>query len=134
VVAVKTMTATIKIFPPAGTSDPPAVNTNLTYAPGTGPDPLYGGADGAPARIQVLNSQQAATEVGSQTQVTAGYLVAIDREADDVPTGAVVQIITCTDPDLRGTTRLYVSHIDRGSLRFERDIYCVDDLSALHTS
>jgi len=128
------MTATIKIFPPVPAPASPSVNTDLAYAAGTDPSPLYGGADGAPARIQVLNSQQAATEVGSQTQITAGYLVAIDREGAGIPSRSVVQIIDCSDPDLLGTTRLYVSHIDRGSLRFERDIYCVDDLSAVPTS
>lgn len=128
-VARKTFTAAIKIYgpPTAGTA---AVNTDLTYEPPAAATVLYEG----PARIQVLNAQQSATEVGQQSQTTAGYLVAIDRETTGIPVGAAVQIVTSNDPDLAGAVRLYVAHGDRGSLRFERDLYCVDDLSAVPTS
>jgi len=133
VVVRKTCTALIKIWAPAPAGVAPTNDQSLAPTPVDVGEPLYGGADGAPARIQVLNAQQGTSEVADQTQVTAGYLVVIDRDAHDIPPRAVVQIITSTDPELGGSTRLYVDHHDRGSIRWERDLYCVDDLSAIRT-
>lgn len=83
-----------------------------------------------PARIQVLGSALDNQALSADQAVsTAGYLVVIDREADDIPVEAVVQILESTDPTLGGNRRLTVRKVARGSERWERDLWCVDDMT-----
>jgi len=81
------------------------------------------------SRVQVLNAQDAGARIGEQDQQTAAYLVVIDREAANIPLGATIEFPTATDPTLLGNRRLVVRKTARGSLRFERDLYCVDDMT-----
>lgn len=126
VVAAKSMTATIKFYPPITDGSTPVMNDDFTYQPGPEIQPVYDGA----ARIQVLNGQETQTLVADQDSVTTGYLVVIDRDADGIPLGAIGVIQTVSDPTLIGTRTLIVRKIARGSLRFERDLWCTDDLTA----
>lgn len=123
-VVLKTMTATITIRPPA--TAPATANTDLSYTPAAVPDPVYAGL----ARIQVLqrSTGSAAQILGDEVTNGIVYLVAIDRDAAPISRGYVVEVIACNDPTLTDGRRLVVKQIDRGSLRFERDLYCVDYL------
>lgn len=128
VVVGKAATATVLIFPPpAGTGA--TMNADFTYAT---PDPataIYGSQDSGPnARIQVLGAQESAALAVDQEVVTVGYLVVIDRNAD-IPLDAVVQITASSDTTLLGDRRLVVRKIARGSVRWERDLWCVDTLN-----
>lgn len=124
VVVGKAATAEIIVWAPADGS--PSVNPDLSYGTATD-DALYTGH----ARVQVLNIGDSSKVFGEEYQTRAGYLVVIDREADSsIDRGAVVEITSCTDPSLEAEgRRLVVARVDRGSLRWERDLYCVDTVS-----
>lgn len=83
-------------------------------------------------RIQVLNAQDSTTVVAEQTQTTIAYLVAIsltDEGANDISLAHVVHVTECTeDPSLVGK-RLLVTSVVRGTERFQRDLFCVEDQS-----
>ena len=119
-VVAKTLTAKCKIWAPAST---PSIKADLSYDPPAGATPLYDGA----CRIQVLNNVAMDRLFGDEYQSQTGYLVVIDREEDDVARGGVVEVYRCSDPTLlEDGRRLVVAKVDRGSLRFERDLYCTD--------
>ena len=100
------------------------VKPDLTYEPAGEPAAaLYDG----PFRAQALNAKEAAGLVGDQEQITTGYLLVVDADAD-VPVRSVVTIADATDQTLVGV-RLVVRKIARGSHRFERDLWCVEDLT-----
>jgi len=122
-VLTTTRTATVDIFGPSA-AGAVEVNDDLTVT-GSDPTPL---AANQTARIQALSSQETRDLVGDQEQVSAGYLVVVDF-ALDVPFKAVVHVKVCTDTSLVDK-RLVVRKIARGSLRWERDLWCVDDLTA----
>lgn len=121
----KTFTATVQIFPPFEDQTAPVLAADLTYATSAAVDPIYQGG----ARIQVLNGQETTNLVGDQAQLTAGYLVVVDRDGTDIPPRAVVRILTSTDPTLNDGRRLTVRKVARGSMRWERDLWCVDDMT-----
>lgn len=106
---------------------PPAtlqVKPDLTYEPTDGPAAaVYDG----PFRAQALNAKESTGLVGDQEQITAGYLVVVEADAD-VPIRSVVTFAEASDPELVGC-RLVVRKIARGSHRFERDLWCVEDLT-----
>jgi hypothetical protein len=77
----------------------------------------------------MLNGQELAQLVGDQEQITAGYLVAIAYDAPDIPLLATVEITESTDPRLGGGRRLVVRRVGSGTERFERDLWCVDDMT-----
>lgn len=88
--------------------------------------PLYVGG----CRIQALRAQDRTASLGGQEQRTSGYLVAIDYAAVDIPILATVEVTASSDLTLiEPGRRLIVRDIDRGTVRFERDLYCVDDLT-----
>lgn len=122
-VAGRTVTAKVKVWPRAVA---PEINDDLSYDAGPDLEPVYDGG----ARIQVISGgRDAATQlVGDEAIAKVVYLVVIDREAEPILRGYVVQVIESNDPTLQGDRRLAVERIDRGSLRFERDLYCVDEL------
>jgi hypothetical protein len=81
------------------------------------------------ARIQMLNGQELAQLIGDQEQITAGYLVVIAYDAPEIPLLSIVQITSSTDPRLGGDRRLIVRRVGSGTERFERDLWCVDDMT-----
>ena len=80
-------------------------------------DELWSGT----ARVQ-QRKESATTEAGSQDVTTHTYLVTIPR---DVPLGQWVQVTESTDPEL---DLLRVADVLKGSLRWERDLLCTDNL------
>jgi len=123
VVAAKTFTATVKIWPRATAPD---IKDDLSYDDAGSPSPVYVGG----ARIQVLSGGRDAANqmIGDQAVSSVAYLVAIDREAAPIRRGYVVEVVTSNDATLQDGRRLAVERVDRGSLRFERDLYCTDQL------
>lgn len=82
------------------------------------------------ARIQVLPAQDKNTQLGGQDVRTAGYLVVINHDAPHIPLLSTVEVTTSSDPLLNlAGRRLVVRDYDMGTIRFERDLYCVDDLT-----
>lgn len=117
-----TFTATVSIWEP-NASAVTSVNDDLTVTV-TEADPI---ATAVPARIQALKAEDTRALVGDQEQITNGYLVAIGRDLD-IPVKAIVLVVTATDTDFVGR-RMRVHKLDHGSLRFERDLYCTEDLT-----
>ena len=118
----KTFTAGVQIFDPY-TGTEPVLQAGYTYSAGAAGAPIYTGN----ARIQVMNAQAAADIVGDQEQLTTVYLVVIERAAD-VPVGSRVVVAT-GDPMLTDGRHLIVRKAAAGSLRWERDLWCVDDMT-----
>lgn len=127
IVVGKTYTAHVKIYEHNTDGNAPVLNADFTYASGAPATVLYD----AMARIQALgNSMDAQVLTADQAASTAGYLIVIDREAADIPVGSIVQVTESTDPTLDTARRMVVRKVARGSLRWERDLWCVDDLSS----
>jgi hypothetical protein len=124
-VVVRSSNATVRIHAPASSSETPTLNDDYTVAQQSAAQPLHSGA----ARIQMLNGQELAQLVGDQEQITAGYLVAIAYDASEIPLLATVQITESTDPRLGGDRRFVVRRVGSGTERFERDLWCVDDMT-----
>lgn len=79
------------------------------------------------ARIQRLaaDSQEV---VGGQKVTHRRYLVPMDREiAEGLTTRTRLRVVECSDPLLEGVY-LYVQDIQKGSLRWERDLVCLENL------
>jgi hypothetical protein len=115
-VAAGTQTATCVITGPA--SGPPVFNagTGMSQPPvGT---QHYAGS----CRVQRLDDQITTTEGGDQV-TTRQYLVAIDWWAYAVKVGDLVTVTDSNDPML-AAGHVTVQRVIRGSLRFERDLYC----------
>jgi len=121
VVAAKTFTAPVEVFDPAAGTEP-ALQADFTYSAGAVAAPIFTGS----ARIQVMNGQ-AADILGEQQVLTALYLVVVDRAAD-IPVGSRVLVGDGVDPLLDGR-HLIVRKAAGGSLRWERDLWCVDDMT-----
>ena len=81
-----------------------------------------------PARVQELSANESRVVVGDQEQILATHLVVLQRDIAGIPDRSTVHIDTSTDPDLAGLT-LTVRRPATGSMRFERDLYCVLDLT-----
>lgn len=117
-----TFSATVVIFDPA-TGYAPKLLADFTYEPGEDEDPIYTGG----ARIQVVMTGQVGPDlIGEQQVITATYLVVIDRNAE-VPVGSRVLVTAADDPMLTDGRRLIVRRSALGSVRWERDLWCVDD-------
>lgn len=100
------------------------VNVDLTVEAPTPPGPLYEG----PYRARTLNAQEAAQLVGDQEQITSGHLLSITATAV-IPIRSVITFTDTADPALAGT-RLIVRRTSKGSLPWERHLWCVEDLTA----
>lgn len=129
-VFAKTMTATVNLRKPGGTK---TFNNTTRRTEYTGATPY---ATDQAARIQAQTSRavQPVEEQAEETLQVAGYLVTLtfDRDpAAEPATGDLVDVIDSADPLLTGRT-LKINDVMRGSLRFERDIYCtlVDPVGA----
>jgi hypothetical protein len=120
-VAAKTMTATVDLRKPGSTTG--FADRRTTYTPNA----PY--ATDQAARVQAQTSR--AVQPGEELQAeeglqVAGYLVTLTlaRDVTEEPaTGDLVDVTASDDPLLTGRT-LKVSDIARGSLRFERDLFC----------
>lgn len=95
---------------------------DLGYSVPNSPTTLYTGH----ARIQARPIGADAQDQGGQMMTTLGYLVVVPRSVD----AEVDDVWTTTDADdehLIGRT-LRVESIAYGSLAWERDLWCFDDL------
>lgn len=80
------------------------------------------------ARVQRLREEDDAT-AGQQDIATRRYLITLDRDlADALTLTGRVRVVDC-DPYLDGRY-LSIVDIQGGSLRFERDLICLDNLEA----
>ncbi|MEO9246463.1 DUF6093 family protein [Citricoccus nitrophenolicus] len=125
-VAESTMTALCRVHGPDG----PPVWPDVTPSPG----PVY--AADVPCRVQQQVGEQSA-EAATQEVHTRDYLVTVPLSRfPDLPVTDSGPYITVTgykpghegDPHLIGR-RLKVNSIQRGSLVWERDLVCTDDLT-----
>lgn len=124
-VVAKTWTVGCEIRHPGGTKTGPLDPTTGSY-PVTANTPHFSGN----ARVQALSLQDTARLVADQEITTAGYLVAVDLSADAVKVDDVVTIVTVpADADQTLVDRsLTVKSVVRGSLAWERDLVCIDNL------
>lgn len=124
-VAAGGMTATIAIRLPGGT---PSFNEETGQTTTTPFAPYLSGR----ARIQVAPVFGGGeTVAGGQEITTVSYLVALELEGSDaIAVNHLVDVMGVDDnggTDLVGRT-LKVESVARGSLLFERDLVCIDDL------
>lgn len=128
-VIAKTLGATIAFRHPGGTTGPLDPDTDQpTYVP----NPPY---QTGKCRIQVLaRADQQKTDVADQPVQKVGYLVVVDTTDEDLAhpitvddLGDITAVDANGDPTLVGRT-LVVDSIARGSIVWERDIYCTDVL------
>lgn len=124
-VVSKTMTGTCVITAQRTTDVDPIMNADLTYTVPTPAAALYQGS----CRVQALKANDNKAVTGEQDQRIATYLVSIERDAAFIPVGAVVKFTASSDETLDSPRRFVVKGADRGTLRFERDLYCVDDMT-----
>jgi len=125
-VTAKTMTATCSIRHPGGTPG--------EFDPETGTTPVVPYPPHAPAlstRIQVLSLQDQEAIAGDEQVSTVAYLVTIDATAAaELALDDLVKVDTVDangDPTLVGR-ELSVDSLTRGSLVWERDLICTDNL------
>jgi hypothetical protein len=124
-VVVRASNATVRIHAPASAGGTPVLNPDYTVTQPPAAEPVYDRT----ARIQMLNGQELAQLVGDQEQITAGYLVAIAYDSPEIPLLSTVEVTGSTDPRLGGDRRLVVRRVGSGTERFERDLWCVDDMT-----
>jgi len=128
-VATATMTATCRILPGDANTAPPVWDDALGSPVRPAQPALYEG----PCRVQAMNQRVAIQRLGDTAARHMTYLVTIAR-GTQIPGGAIVEIATSSDPLLPAGHQLTVGEVTRGTLTFERDLMCVDDLSQpIHT-
>lgn len=125
--AAGTMTATCNLRIPGGTDKQFDTGTGKTTVT---PHPPY--LVGAKCRIQALKIGEKGVDqrVAEQQITTAPYLVAVDWSTAagvEPRVDHLVDVVTAEDPTLVGHT-LTVRSVVRGSLVWERDLTCTDDL------
>lgn len=124
-VVAGTLTATCEIRHPGGTQG------DFDPTTGTRPTTPHPAHYAGPCRVQVLPALEQEALTGDQQVTTVGYRVTITY--DDAPELDVDDLVKITavddngDPTLVGQV-LKVQSFARGSLAWERDISCVDDL------
>jgi hypothetical protein len=101
----------------------PSINTDLSYPTSTS-NTLYEGG----CRIQAWTGDSTPV-LGDQTLERSTYLVQLDYEAAGILIGALVKVTETSDPDLVGAS-FTVEKPLMGSLRFNRDLFCVLDKGA----
>ena len=125
-----TFTATVAIRHPGGTQG--AFDPETGTYPNTPHPAHYGaGATEPNARIQVQPIFSGERDTAGQLVSVAGYLVVVDRDTSTAT--AVGDICKVTAVDDNGdpslvNRELTVSGVARGSLAWERDLTCLDDL------
>lgn len=103
------------------------VNRDLTVD-AADPTEIYQG----PYRSRTLNAQETAQLIGDQEQITSAHLLSVITTAV-IPVRAVVTFTDPADPALAGV-RLIVRRASKGSLQWERHLWCVEDLTAPPTA
>ena len=99
----------------------PVANDDLSYSDEPTQTPLYDGG----CRVQSL-AGDSQTLQGDEILQRSSYLVALDYDAHGIAPGDVVTVYESNDPDFENLTLTVRAPLD-GSLRFERDLYCVID-------
>lgn len=129
-VVEKTLTGVCSIYPPPGQGGAePVMAADLSWeVPDI--DPLY---TDVPCRVQHHTGSTRPSEQAGQSVMLSEYLVVVPYACDGIPARAVV-VFTGGDPDLLTTPALYVRDPLLGTLRWERDLLCVDDLSLIPVS
>lgn len=126
-VAEATMTATVRLTHAAGDATPGQVDPTTGRRTGSEATHYFEGA----ARIQAQPSVGRDAVTGDQMVTTVGYLITLTL--DGTSDAAVDDLVEVTavdangDPSLVGRV-LQVEGVLRGSLAFERDLYCTDNL------
>lgn len=114
------MTAKIRLRDPAGDvkvwDEETGINTITKAAP------YFDG----PCRAQQQKQPQVGT-TGGQRVSTHDYLITVPAAVIQAKVGHLGEIYECSDPSLIGR-RLKVTDVQRGSLIWERDLICIDDL------
>ncbi len=118
-----TLTGSCRVLPPTDPTDLVAA-ADLTVSAAAGEATHTG-----PFRLQQQNAQAAVAMLGDQFQTTAAYLIVLRADAE-IPYGAGVVIDTCPEDPTAVGRRFTVRKVARGSQRFERDLWCVDDLTS----
>lgn len=81
-----------------------------------------------PCRVQVLAAQEARATVGGQQVSTVAYRVTVPVDVTEVAVDDVFTADACeADGSLIGRS-LRVAAVARGSLIWQRDLTCIDDL------
>jgi hypothetical protein len=114
------MTATCTIRHPGGTRVFDAATGLTTTTPLI---PFYSGV----CRVQALAVGDNRADVAGQQVSSAGYLITVPWSVDEAEVDDLVTVTASGDGSLTGRT-LTVTTVQRGSLRFERDLICLDDL------
>lgn len=122
-VVERTLTGLCRVLPPTDPTDVVAAADLTVTAPTVTPEHV------GPFRMQQQNAQVAVALLGEQYQATAVYLFALEADAE-ISYGASVLIDDCPEDPTAAGRRFTVRKIARGSQRFERDLWCVDDLTA----
>lgn len=125
-VVEKTLTGVCSIYPAPGAGGAePVMAPDLSW---TVPDvtPLY--VD-VPCRVQHHQGATNPQDQAGQGVMTSEYLVGVPYVLVGIGTRSVIVFTDGSDPDLLATPALYVRDPLVGTLRFERDLICVDDLS-----
>lgn len=123
VVAGKTMTATVSLRRPGATTKTFNTTTRRTEYTDAA---AYATDQAARIQAQTTRGVKPGEEQAEETLQVAGYLVtlAFDRTVDQEPaTGDFVDVTASSDPLLTGRS-LQIHDVVRGSLRFERDLFC----------
>lgn len=124
-VVAGTFTATCAIRRPGGV--PGVFDPETGETPTTAHDPHYTGG----CRVQVLPSLEQEAVTGDQEVTTVGYRVSIGYNVTpDLAVGDLVKVTAVDDngdPTLVDRS-LRVESFSRGSLMWERDLVCIDDL------
>jgi hypothetical protein len=119
-VAEKTMTAVCTIRHPGGTRTYNDVTGLTSVTPNF---PYFTG----PCRVQALAVGDSRVAVAEQQVTSASYLISVPAVVSEVAVDDQVTVTSSTDPSLTAKT-LRVTSVQRGSLRFERDLIALDDL------
>lgn len=117
-VVAGTLTRACRVTNPAGA---PVAADDLTYqaAPAV---TVYEG----PCRVQAWQDTDVTPRLGDQSLSRVPYLVVLARDAEGVRVGATVEVFHPDDPE-RVLLTLTVENPVEGSLRWERDLFCVLD-------
>lgn len=123
-VIAKTWTVCVEIRRPGAVKG--AFNPTTGTYPMTPPAPHFTGM----ARVQALATRDQAQNAADQAVTELRYLVAVSLEANEVQVDDVVKITGVKDDSDQTLVNreVTVSSLARGSLAWERDLTCIDDL------
>lgn len=127
-VTESTMTAVCRI------TRPRAIGKAAPWTPQDGPSPAITDLVWlGPCRVQALDSRATAAEAAAQQVTTRDYLIAIPAAAPAVRAGVngdSIRILVNPDDELVLGRVFRVVDIAHGSVLWQRDLMCADDLDA----